>query len=115
MSIVEKNISNSDFSVDELANCMAMGRTSFYARMKELLGQTPIDFIRETRMKRAMQLLDTGEFNVTEVAFQCGFSDPKFFSKSFKKLTGYSPKEYKNRQQNVENQEKTPFTKEFTR
>ena len=96
LSVVEDNISNSEFSVDDLSSLMAMGKTNFYKKIKELLGQTPVDFIREIRIKRAMQLLNTGQMNVTEIAYECGFSDPKFFSKTFKKLTGVSPKDYKN-------------------
>ena len=96
LSIVEDNISNSEFTVDDLSSLMAMGKTNFYRKIKELLGQTPVDFIREIRIKRAMQLLSIGQMNVTEVAYACGFSDPKFFSKTFKKIVGVSPKDYKN-------------------
>ena len=96
LSIVEGNISNSEFTVDDLSSLMAMGKTNFYRKIKELLGQTPVDFIREIRIKRAMQLLSIGQMNVTEVAYACGFSDPKFFSKTFKKIVGVSPKDYKN-------------------
>lgn len=96
LSIVEENISNTEFTVDELSSLMAMGKTNFYKKIKELLGQTPVDFIREIRIKRAMQLLKIGQMNVTEVAYACGFSDPKFFSKTFKKMIGVSPTEFKN-------------------
>ena len=96
LSIVEDNISNSEFTVDDLSSHMAMGKTNFYKKIKELLGQTPVDFIREIRIKRAMQLLSIGQMNVTEVAYASGFSDPKFFSKTFKKMLGVSPKDYKN-------------------
>ena len=96
LSIVEDNISNSEFTVDDLSSLMAMGKTNFYKKIKELLGQKPVDFIREIRIKRAMQLLSLGQMNVTEVAYACGFTDPKFFSKTFKKMVGVSPKDYKN-------------------
>ena len=112
--IVESNISNSEFTVDELSSEMAMGRTNFYTKIKELLGVTPVDFIRETRIKRAMQLLETGQMSITEVAYACGFSDPKFFSKTFKKLTCVSPNEYKKSFLVTAEKDKTPFLNKNT-
>ena len=63
--------------------------------MKQLLGVTPADFLKEARMKRAQQLLASTMRGVNEIAYGCGFSDPKYFSKCFKSTVGMSPSEYR--------------------
>jgi AraC-like DNA-binding protein len=78
-----------------------MGRTVFYQKLKAIIGLSPVDFIREMRIKRAKQLMESGEYNVSSVAYMTGFNDPKYFSKCFKKQFGMSPSEYgKERKQN---------------
>ena len=72
-----------------------LSRTIFYRKLKSIIGLTPVDFIRETRIKRAVQLIDSGEYNFSQIAYMTGFSDPKYFSKCFKKVMGVTPTEYK--------------------
>ena len=57
-----------------------------------------MEFLREARIRKAMQMLDNPSVNVSEVAYTCGFSDPKYFSKCFKAATGQTPTEYKKTQ-----------------
>lgn len=95
LDFVEENMSNSDVGVDEMASATATSRSSLNRRMKQLLGVTPADFLKEARMKRAKQLLATTMRGVNEIAYGCGFSDPKYFSKCFKAAEGVSPSEYR--------------------
>jgi AraC-like DNA-binding protein len=71
-----------------------MGRTVFYNKLKTTLGLTPIDFVQEMRIKRAVQLMKSSDYTIAEIAYQTGFNDPKYFSRSFKKHLGSSPSEY---------------------
>jgi len=80
-----------------LVSGVGMGRTVFFNKLKGLLGISPIELIKETRIKRASQLLDTGQFNVSEVSFQIGMNDARYFSKCFKQKYGMTPSEYKNK------------------
>lgn len=88
---VRDNLSNSEFTVNDLCNEVAMSRTLLYEKTRKLLGMAPNDFIREMRMKQARVLLEEGGLSVTEVAEQCGFSDVRYFSTVFKKYFGVSP------------------------
>ncbi|MBP8011560.1 MAG: two-component regulator propeller domain-containing protein [Bacteroides graminisolvens] len=101
MEVMEKQMDNSELTVDRFAQELAMGRTVFYQKLKAIIGLSPVDFIREMRIKRAKQLMESGEYNVSSVAYMTGFNDPKYFSKCFKKQFGMSPSEYgKERKQN---------------
>ena len=64
--------------------------------MKELTGLSPIEFIRQIRIKKALRLMDDGETSITEVAYKTGFNDPKYFSRCFKAEMGMSPSAYLN-------------------
>lgn len=94
MEIMEKQMDNSEWTIDQFAQELGMGRTVFYQKLKSIIGLSPIDFVREMRIKRAMQLIESGEYNVSSIAYMTGFNDPKYFSKCFKKKYGVSPSEY---------------------
>lgn len=94
ITIMEKQMDNSELTIDQFAQELGMGRTVFYQKLKSIIGLSPIDFVREMRIKRAMQLLESGEYNVSQIAYMTGFNDPKYFSKCFKKKYGFSPSEY---------------------
>lgn len=98
MAYMEENMDNPDLSVDTFASYLGYSRSRFYKQMKAAINKTPVDFIREMRIKRATYLLDSRQYNVSEVAFMIGFSDSKYFSKVFKKETGFTPTEYLNRE-----------------
>ena len=91
---MEANIGNAELSVDSFAQAMGMSRSVFYLNMKRVFGSTPNNFIQEARIAHAKELLRAHSGNVSEVAYKCGFSDPKYFSRCFKKATGMSPSEY---------------------
>lgn len=91
MVVVEQQMDNADFTIDEFAAALNMGRTVFYQKIKTLVGLSPVDFLREMRLKRAMQLVESGQYNVSSIAYMTGFNDPKYFSKCFKKRWGQNP------------------------
>lgn len=92
---VEDNLNNPDFKIDLLADKVNMGRTMFYRKIKSILGVAPIDLVKDMRIKRSLQLLDSGEYSVSEVAYMCGFTSPQYFSRVFKAAKGCTPTEYK--------------------
>ncbi|MCC6762825.1 MAG: response regulator [Chitinophagaceae bacterium] len=95
MKLVEENISNSDFNNDELANLMYMSRSTFYRKLKAVTGMSGNEFIRTARLNYAVKLLESGNYSVTEAAFESGFNDIKYFRKRFQEQFGVSPSEYK--------------------
>ena len=97
MGFMEQQMDNSELTIDAFAEHLMMSRTIFYRKLKSIIGLTPVDFIREIRIKRAVQLIDSGEYNFSQIAYMTGFSDPKYFSKCFKKVMGVTPSEYKER------------------
>jgi signal transduction histidine kinase/DNA-binding response OmpR family regulator/streptogramin lyase len=96
MQIIEDHIDDSEFDVDQLINEVGMSRRVLYKKLSTLTNMTAADFVRSVRLKKAALLLENGGFNVSEVAFAVGFNDPKYFTKSFKKQFGKSPREYQN-------------------
>lgn len=91
---IEKNIDNSEYTIDSLAGDVVMSRMSFYRKMKSLTGQTPADFIRTVRLKTAAKLLKEGNCNVSKACYRTGFASPQNFSKHFKEMFGVLPSQY---------------------
>ena len=100
IALVEKEIENPDFSVETLSRELGMSRMHLYKKCNALTGQSPLEFIRSIRLQRAAQLLKQNQFSVSEVAYQVGFNNAKYFSKYFKSYFGTLPsqfqKQYKN-------------------
>jgi signal transduction histidine kinase/ligand-binding sensor domain-containing protein/DNA-binding response OmpR family regulator len=94
VEILEKNIANADFSVDEWSRELGLSRTTLYKRILSATGSTPIGFIRSFRMRRAAQLLEKTRHNVAEVAYMVGFNNPKYFARYFKEIYGKLPSAY---------------------
>lgn len=94
LKIVEKNIGNTEFSVEKLGRELGVSRGHLYNKLMALTGTTPIGFIRVMRLKRAAQLLAKSQLSVSEIAFQVGFNDPKYFTKYFKDEFGVVPSEF---------------------
>jgi transcriptional regulator GlxA family with amidase domain len=95
MQFIDEHISDSDIGVGDMASAAATSRSGLQRKLKQTMGITPQDLLREARIKRACQLLRTSNKTVAEVAYACGFSDPKYFSRCFKQSVGQSPTEYK--------------------
>lgn len=95
LRFLEENIDKAELSVEDFSASLGVSRAVFFKKTKMLLGTSPVDFIREFRIKRAVQLIDGGIHSMADVAFKCGFNDPNYFSKCFKKQVGVTPSEYK--------------------
>jgi len=94
MTVVEQHLSDTDFSVQVLVRELAMSSSVFYRRVKSITGQTAVEFIRDVRLKRAAQLLAQSQLRVSEVAFEVGIENAKYFRQVFQKLYGTTPSDY---------------------
>ena len=95
LDIMDKQMDNNTLTVDELVEEMSMGRTVFFNKLKNMTGLSPVEFIREMRIKRAAQLLEDRKYNITEVTYMVGMNDSRYFSKCFKNTYGMTPSEYR--------------------
>jgi AraC-like DNA-binding protein len=85
---------NTPWTVESLAEAAGMSRSAFAARFKELLGQTPLEYVTEWRMQKAMQLLQQRDKKLIDVARSVGYESDAAFSKAFKRVVGANPGEY---------------------
>ena len=96
VAFVEENIGNNDVSIDDMAQACAVSRTGLHRKVKSLTGTSPMEFMREVRIRKAIQQLrDNPGKSVSQIAYECGFSDPRYFSKCFKSATGQTPTEFR--------------------
>ncbi len=95
LKFLETRIDDENLKIEELAEAVNLGRTVFYGKIKSLVGVSPSDFLRHIRMQRATELIAKSKMNFSQIAFNVGFSDPKYFTKCFKKETGMTPSEYR--------------------
>lgn len=94
MQILEENISDAEFNVSELVNHIGMSRPVLFRKTKMLTGLSVIDLIRSVRLKKAEMLLKQNKLSISEVAYEVGYNDPKYFSKLFRSQYGKTPSEY---------------------
>jgi ligand-binding sensor domain-containing protein/signal transduction histidine kinase/DNA-binding response OmpR family regulator len=94
IKIVEKNINNPEFGVQKLAAEMCVSRSLLHKKLASIVDLSANDFITSMRLKKSALLLMQGNLNISEIAFEVGFNDPKYFSRCFKKHFGLSPTEY---------------------
>ncbi|PTN09094.1 signal transduction histidine kinase [Mangrovibacterium marinum] len=94
LQVVEENIPNAGFSVEDLSREVGMSRVSLYKKLMSLTKKSPVEFIRIIRLKRAADLLENSQFSVSEVAYQVGFNSPRYFSRYFKDYYNELPSEY---------------------
>jgi AraC-like DNA-binding protein len=85
---------NIPWTVQSLAAVAGMSRSAFAVRFKELLGQTPLEYVTEWRMQKAMQLLEQRDRKLIDVARSVGYESDAAFSKAFKRIVGANPGEY---------------------
>ena len=99
LQVVEKNLSNIDFSVEEMSRSLHMSRAGLYKKIFTITGKTPIEFVREIRLQKAAKLLKTGKMTISEVAYEVGFN-PKSFTKNFKVFFKMLPSEFQEKTKN---------------
>ncbi len=94
---ITEKMGDPDLKIDDIAKAMGMSRSVLYGKIKTAVGMTPIDFVRHIRIMRATELLQQTDDTLANIAFTVGFSDPKYFSKVFKKEMGIIPSEFRER------------------
>jgi len=94
LSIMEDQHSNPEFSVESLSREIGMSRTQLHRKLKALIDQSPVEFIRIFRLKRAASLLTKSYGNVSDVAFSLGFNSLTYFTRSFRQYYGVTPSEF---------------------
>lgn len=94
INIIEKNIENSDFTVEDLGKILNISRTHLHRKLKSLTNQSTTEFINNIRFKHAIKLMSTGNYLVNEIGFRVGFNSHSYFTKAFKKKYGISPNEF---------------------
>lgn len=92
--VIENNISNPDLNVDFLCRAVDMQSKALYRLLKKYVGVTPVDYIRQTRLRKAAMLLEQHKFSVSEVMYMVGFSSSSYFSKCFSAMFGCTPGQY---------------------
>lgn len=91
--IVENNLAEAEFSVNELCQELGMSRSQLFRKLKALTDKSIVVYIRSIRLHHARQLLAEGNLNVSEVAYKVGFNDPLYFSRAFSQEFGFPPTE----------------------
>lgn len=97
VDIIEKHLDDVNFSVEQLANELCIGRSNLYRKIKRLADSTPNDFIRLIRLKKAAQMIREGNYRIVEIGYMTGFTSSSYFAKCFKKQFGMLPKEFANK------------------
>ena len=105
--IIEENISNEKFGVSELANEMAMSRSNLLRKIKKLTNLSVSQFIRQVRLRHAMEMLKNDSLSTSEVAYRVGFSSVSYFIKCFREFYGYPPGEAVKQEESVEESQQT--------
>lgn len=91
LDAIEQNYQNSDFTIEDLAQCLSTSKSTLLRRIKSITDQTPIELLNEYRVKKADALLHNQDLPIKEVAYQTGFSDQFYFSRKYKEYFGYAP------------------------
>jgi signal transduction histidine kinase/ligand-binding sensor domain-containing protein/DNA-binding response OmpR family regulator len=92
--IIEKNIDNADFSVEELSSELCVSRVTLYKRALTLTGKSPVELVRSIRLKRAAQLLENSQLTISQISYKVGFKSQKYFVRSFKTEFNCLPSAY---------------------
>ena len=101
MEAVETNMGDPDFSMEKFGQQVALSRMQLHRKLKALTDQSPGDFLRSMRLKRAKRLLESRAGNVSEVAYEVGFNNLSYFSKCYKEEFGISPNESSSLKENT--------------
>lgn len=91
---IEENLSETSFTASDLARHVGMSRSSFFAKLRAVSGQTPSDYVRLIRLRKAVEYFNQGETRINEVCYITGFNSPSYFTKCFVRQFGMIPKDY---------------------
>ena len=92
---VHEKLDNPDFGVPELAQSLFLSQMQVYRKLKALTGKTPSQFMRSIRLGKARELLQTTDWTISEIAYEVGFADPNYFSRTFRKEFTQSPRDFR--------------------
>ena len=96
LALIETHMDDEDFSIEDFSEEAGYSRMQLYRKLKSLAGQTPSQFVRTIRLKRAAQMLTNKTDNVTQIAYSVGFSSLAYFDKCFKEQFGVTPGQFSN-------------------
>jgi len=102
--LIDNNIANPNFSVEELSDDMCVSRYTLYKKILMMTGKTPNELVRQMRLKRAAQLLETGHLTISQIGHKVGFKSQKYFVKAFKAEFDTIPSRYAERVHSVDGQ-----------
>ena len=88
---------NPDLNIDRLASDMGLGRSQLYRKIKALTNYTPVELLRNIRLKRSREMLTTTQKSISEIAYEVGFSTPAYFTRCYKEAFGETPSELRDR------------------
>jgi len=94
ISLIELNLSESDFSVDKFSREIGMSRSNLYLKLRAITGESVTDFIKRIRFKKAVELMEQRQYTIAQVAYMSGFNSPSYFSTAFKQYYDCMPTEY---------------------
>jgi len=94
LQVIDTQLLNPDFDIEQLCGQMGMSRTSLYQKIKSISGQSIGDFIRTTRLKKAVQIMTHEDISLTEVMYRIGIQTQSYFTKAFKKEFGKTPTQF---------------------
>ena len=97
LDIIKAEMSNSDLNVDSLATKMGLGRSQFYRKIKALTNYSPVELLRNLRLKRSRELLLTTDMTISEVAYEVGFTAPAYFTRCYREAFGETPTELRDK------------------
>ena len=97
VNLITDNLTNDKFNVQSFSEGIGMSRTALFYKLKEITKLSTTEFIRSVKLKEALHLMRQDKYNISEITFLAGFSDPKYFRTCFKKMFGQTPSEYMKR------------------
>ncbi len=97
LEIVSAEMGNPDLNIDRLASDMGLGRSQLYRKIKALTNYTPVELLRNIRLKRSREMLTTTQKSISEIAYEVGFSTPAYFTRCYKEAFGETPSELRDR------------------
>ena len=96
--IIEKNLTETEFDINSFAGQLNLSKSTLYRKIKTITGLSPIEFIRNIKLKHASKMLKSSHISISEVAYSVGFSDPKYFASCFKAEFNITPSEFQKKQ-----------------
>ena len=97
LDIIKQEMGNPELNVDSLAGKMGLGRSQFYRKIKALTNYSPVELLRNLRLKRSRELLLTTDLSISEVAYEVGFTAPAYFTRCYREAFGETPSEVRDK------------------